>query len=84
VRYAAHSAKIDELLKTLAAVGPRRQLMRELQRYTVNIREKLAEAMLRQGSLTLSVTPGLLVQTAAAGLYHESLGLYTEGVPFDS
>jgi CRISPR-associated endonuclease/helicase Cas3 len=84
VRYAAHSAKIDELLKTLAAVGPRRQLMRELQRYTVNIREKLAEEMLRQGSLTLSVTPGLLVQTAATGLYHESLGLYTEGVPFDS
>ena len=74
VRYAQHAQEIERLLASLAAEGPARWLMRKLQRYTVNIHQRLATQMLAQGSLTLPM-PGLYVQVNAENLYHPLLGL---------
>ena len=82
VRYVEHGAQIEKLLGMLAAKGPTRWLMRQLQRYTVSIHQRVADKMLEQGDLTLR-TPGLYVQQDAVGLYHEKLGLQTDGVPYD-
>ena len=82
VRYAPHSEEIEKLLGNLAAEGPKRWLMRKLQRYTVSIQKRVADKMLDKGDLTLP-TPGLYVQVNACGIYHEELGLQTEGVLYD-
>ncbi len=77
VRYAPHHAEIDQLLNALAAEGPKRWLMRKLQRYTVNIRKSIADKMLEQGSLTLPM-PGLYVQVDAENLYDAAFGFKPE------
>lgn len=82
VRYAPHSEELDMLLATLASKGPERWLMRKLQRYTVSIHKRVADKMLAQGDLTLPM-PGLYVQVNACGIYHQELGLQTEGVLYD-
>ena len=74
VRYANAKDDMDKLLATLAAEGPKRWLMRKLQRYTVSIRKRVADRMLAQGSLTLPM-PGLYVQVNAENLYDPILGL---------
>ncbi len=84
VRYSRAKDDMDRLLATLEAKGPERSLMRQLQRYTVNIRKGVADKMVEQGSLKMATTPGLYVQVDAHGLYDEILGLHTEGVPFDA
>ncbi|APW45304.1 CRISPR-associated helicase/endonuclease Cas3 [Rhodoferax antarcticus] len=84
VRYACVADELDMLLATLAVKGPKRWLMRKLQRYTVSIRKRVADKMLEQGDLKISSVPGLYMQIDASGLYDEKLGLYTEGVPFDA
>ena len=83
VRYEERRDDIDAWLATLASRGPERWLMRKLQRFTVSIRQRIAGKMLSQGSLTLSIVPGLYVQADAAGLYHPALGLQTDDVPFN-
>ena len=77
VRYAHAKDDMDKLLDTLEAEGPKRWLMRKLQRYTISIRKRLADKMLEQGSLTLPM-PGLYVQVNADNLYHPTLGFMPE------
>ncbi len=77
VRYTDAKDDLDKLLATLAAEGPKRWLMRKLQRYTVSIRKRLADKMLAQGSLTLPM-PSLYVQLSADNLYHPTLGFMPE------
>lgn len=84
VRYPQAEDDIDTLLHRLAVQGPERWLMRKLQRYTVNIREKVALRMLGEGSLKASVVPGMYLQVDAAGLYDLCLGLHLEGIPIDA
>lgn len=74
VRYEAHREQLDKLLGILAANGPERWLMRQLQRYTVSIHKRVADKMLMQGSLTLPM-PGLYVQKQVDNLYDSTLGL---------
>ena len=83
VRYEERREDIDTWLATLASRGPERWLMRKLQRFTVSIHEGVANRMLSQGSLTLSVVPGLFVQACSVGLYLPSLGLQTDDVPYN-
>ncbi len=82
IRYEAHREKLDKLLGSLTANGPERWLMRQLQRYTVNIHKRVADRMLAEGSLTLPM-PGLYVQQQADGLYDALLGLQIEEIPFN-
>ena len=84
VRYAAHRDAIEKLLQDLAAAGPKRGLMRKLQRYTVSIQKRVADKMLMEGSLSLvPAMPGLYLQTDTGGLYDALLGLQVEEIPFN-
>ena len=83
VRYEDRRDDIEKWLASLASQGPERWLMRKLQRLTVSIPQRDAIRMLAQGSLTLSIMPGLYVQTATVGLYHPALGLQTNDVPYN-
>lgn len=82
VRYAEHAREIDALLTQLHSEGPARWLMRKLQRYTVNIHQRLATQMLAQGSVSLSM-PGLYVQVNASNLYDPVLGLVLDADVFN-
>lgn len=82
VRYAEHASEIDALLAQLHGEGPVRWLMRKLQRYTVNVPQRLASQMLARGSLTLP-SPGLYVQVNAENLYHPLLGLVLDADVFN-
>ena len=77
VRYAEKREEIEKLLGVLASEGPKRWLMRKLQRHTVSIQKRVAEKMLEQGSLTLPM-PGLYVQVDAENLYDSMLGFKPE------
>ena len=77
VRYAEKRDEIEKLLGVLASEGPKRWLMRKLQRHTVSIQKRVAEKMLEQGSLTLPM-PGLYVQVDAENLYDSMLGFKPE------
>lgn len=74
VRYEAHRETIDKLIGILVAEGPQRWLMRQLQRYTINVAQRIAEKMLTQGALTLPL-PGLYIQVDSDNLYSNMLGL---------
>ncbi len=78
VRYAAHQVEIEKLLGILATKGPKRWLMRSLQRYTVTIRQQRADKMLAQGDLTLPM-PGLYVLANSDNVYSEIFGLVGDG-----
>lgn len=82
VRYAPDCEKLNTLLATLTSKGPKRGLMRQLQRYTVSIHKRVADKMLTQGSLTLPM-PGLYVQVNADNLYDPTLGLKLESDLYD-
>jgi CRISPR-associated endonuclease/helicase Cas3 len=77
VRYAAHQQHIESLLNTLATEGPQRWLMRQLQRYTVTIPQRLATQMLDRGDLTLPMQ-GLYVLANTDNLYSNNLGLISD------
>ena len=83
VRYEDRRNDIEKWLATLASQGPERWLMRKLQRLTVSIPQRDANRMLAQGSLALSIVPGLYVQADTVGLYHPALGLQTDDVPYN-
>ena len=83
VHYEDRRDDIEKWLATLASQGPERWLMRKLQRLTVSIPQRDANRMLVQGSLTLSVVPGLYLQADTVGLYHPALGLQTDDVPYN-
>jgi len=69
VRY----GKSDPLLKTLQHAGPNRELLRKLQRYTVNLRVETAERMQSDGLLE-ELWPGFIAQCEFS-LYDETIGL---------
>ncbi|MGI5923817.1 MAG: CRISPR-associated helicase Cas3' [Lentisphaeria bacterium] len=72
----------DALLRSLYAVGPKRDIMRKLQRYTVNVpRRTLAE--MRDKGFVVEAHPGVFVQTELPSLYNENYGLdlYRDDLP---
>ena len=83
VRYEERREDIEKWLTMVAGEGPARWLMRKLQRLTVSIPLRDANRMLAQGSLALSIVPGLYVQIDTVGLYHPALGLQTDDVPYN-
>ncbi|MEQ1661349.1 MAG: CRISPR-associated helicase Cas3' [Thiobacillus sp.] len=82
VRYCGECGRDDSvivLLKKLNTEGPKRWLMRKLQRYTVTIHSREALKLLSQGDIE-EVIPGLYVQVSD-WLYHPDLGLNPDGLP---
>lgn len=70
---------VDKWLATLRKDGPKRWLMRKLQRYTVNLHRGQTLVLLNQGDIT-EVLPGLYVQVSD-WLYDDDLGLLPEASP---
>lgn len=70
--------EIDGLLGKLKQDGPRRWLMRKLQRYTVNLHKSQALALLTRGDIE-GILPGLYAQTNS-WLYDPETGLNPEPV----
>lgn len=71
VRYEGNRDDLDKLLGKLQKDGPKRCLMRKLQRFMVNITKREADKLLGRG-LSLPM-PGLYVQSDDV-LYHKQLG----------
>jgi len=79
VLYRGAASEVDKWIATLRKDGPQRWLMRKLQRYTVNIRHRDVDKLLRQGDIKEAV-PGLF-QQASDWLYHPALGFNPDGTP---
>jgi CRISPR-associated endonuclease/helicase Cas3 len=79
VRFAHGGGLIDKLRH----IGPSRDLLRKLQRYTVNLHSKVAEKMQYDGLLE-EVWPGFLAQVPSS-LYSDIIGLdvFQEGWPIE-
>jgi CRISPR-associated endonuclease/helicase Cas3 len=69
---------VDKLLNTLKKDGPKRWLMRQLQRYTVTIHNREVMKLLSQGDIAEAI-PGLYAQISDY-LYHPDLGLNPDGL----
>ncbi len=69
VRYGENKNLID----ALRAVGPKREIMRKLQRYTVNVPRKMTADLLAKGFIE-EMHPGVFVQTIDS-LYSDRFGL---------
>ena len=65
------------LLKTLSSIGPKRDVMRKLQRYAVNVPKYIFEQLEKQGDVT-QVWPGIYAQVGDV-LYDRKLGLVIGG-----
>ena len=76
VRYGGN----DELLNTLRIVGPKRNIMRRLQRYAVGV-PRSAASSLRERGFVEEMHPGVFVQTLPS-LYSEVFGfdLFRDGI----
>ena len=74
-----NDGKVDTLLNTLKKDGPKRWLMRQLQRYTVTVHSREITKLLSQGDIGEAI-PGLYVQISD-WLYHPNLGLNPDGAP---
>ena len=83
VRYEPQNEEIEKLLHCLEAEGPQRWIIRKLQRCTVSIPQRKANAMLSFRSLQITTLPGLYVQADTTSLYSNILGLCTDDVPFN-
>ncbi|NLO34331.1 MAG: hypothetical protein GX117_13430, partial [Candidatus Hydrogenedentes bacterium] len=70
-----------ELIEQLRIVGPKRELMRKLQRFTVALNMYTIETM-RKCGLIEEIEPGFLVQTLPS-LYSDTVGLdvFNENLP---
>jgi CRISPR-associated endonuclease/helicase Cas3 len=71
----------DKLINSLRAIGPKRDIMRLLQRYTVNVPRQRITDLLQKGMIEeMGVPPnynepsGIYVQTAPS-VYHADIGL---------
>jgi CRISPR-associated endonuclease/helicase Cas3 len=75
--------KGEKLIEELRHTGPNRNLLRKLQRYTVNLRGRVAERMQDDGLLE-EVWPEFLSQ-ATPSLYNETIGLdvFRDGWPIE-
>ncbi len=68
-----------ELLDTLESIGPKRDLMRKLQRYAVNLPKRLFAQLEKQGDVKESgKVPGIYVQVGDT-LYDDTLGIVMDG-----
>jgi CRISPR-associated endonuclease/helicase Cas3 len=63
-----------QLLGSLHAVGPKRDIMRGLQRYTVNVQRRTLIQLLIKGFVQ-EIHPGIYVQVELSSLYSEVFGL---------
>lgn len=63
----------EKWIRSLQAVGPKREIMRQLQRYAVSVPKRVAEHLLAEGGIV--DVQGVLVQ--------EAKNLYSEGYGFD-
>lgn len=82
VRYCGECGRdnsVSVLMKTLKTDGPKRWLMRKLQRYTVTVHRREVMKLLSQGDIEEAM-PGLYVQVSD-WLYHPDLGLNPAGFP---
>jgi CRISPR-associated endonuclease/helicase Cas3 len=79
VRY----GRSEMLIGTLQRIGPNRILMRQLQRYIVNLPARMANLMLEDGRLE-EIGPGILVQSNLS-IYDSLVGLdiYKESLPVE-
>lgn len=69
-----------KLIEQLKIIGPKRNLMRKLQRYTVTVREQVKKRLLQAGDIReLANLPGIYEQITP-GLYDQKLGLLVDGV----
>ncbi len=80
VRYGPHREHLDRLLAELRYVGPSRDRMRALQRFTVTLPGRVAKALLDQGDV--EDIQGLWIQ-AVDGLYDDRRGLLPNLVRFN-
>ena len=73
----------ERWIKQLRFVGPTREIMRRLQRYTVSVYPRLAQTLRERGHIE-EMHPGIFVQTYP-GLYHKDTGLdlYSETLPIE-
>ncbi len=79
VRY---GRKCDELINSLRAAGPKREIMRRLQRYTVNLSVRTAEKMKTEGLLE-EIYEGILVQTMPHLYTRTGLDIFRESLPVE-
>lgn len=79
VRYGGN----EKLIQSLKAVGPKREIMRKLQRHTVNLPVRMAAAMQADGRLE-EPWPGILAQSEF-NIYDRQTGLavYVEQLPVE-
>lgn len=76
VRYGADPKSYDEnakLIESLRAVGPKREIMRKLQRYVVTISRSAFSGLVQNGGVE-EVSEGIFAQSAKS-LYSETYGL---------
>jgi CRISPR-associated endonuclease/helicase Cas3 len=73
---------IDTLLGSLRKDGPQRWLMRKLQRFTVNVRQRDAVRLRGQGDID-EVVPGLFIQIND-WLYSHDVGMFVDEVPYNT
>jgi CRISPR-associated endonuclease/helicase Cas3 len=73
----------EKLLSILRKYGPNRPLMRQLQRYTVNLPTRLIQAMLHDGRLEENAF-GIIAQSGL-NIYDDKIGLdiYKESLPVE-
>jgi CRISPR-associated endonuclease/helicase Cas3 len=75
--FVRYDAECEKLLDKLEAVGPYRELMRKLQRYTVNVPQHRFEKLLEAGDI-LVIRDEFYVQSSDV-LYDEDMGLLLDG-----
>ena len=73
---------ISKLISELETVGPKRELMRKLQRYGVTIYQHDLKRLLAAGDVK-EVGPGLYVQADSDVFYDPVLGARLDGAPGD-
>ncbi len=70
----------EKLIQQLKIIGPKRDLMRKLQRHTVSVREQVKKRLVQSGDIReLANLPGIYEQITP-GLYDQKLGLLVDGV----
>lgn len=80
VWYPPHKTEIQRLLEELRYVGPSRQRLRKLQRYTVNIPDRTFKVMQERGEI---MEYGGVWAQAVDGLYDDRLGLCPDGAAWN-
>ncbi|MBF0282644.1 MAG: CRISPR-associated helicase Cas3' [Zetaproteobacteria bacterium] len=75
--FVRYDAECEKLLDDLEIEGPNRELMRKLQRYTVNVPQYRFDQLLKSGDIQV-IQDEFYVQTSDV-LYHQDLGLLLDG-----